>query len=48
MLLDLPLERGVDPTVFGNDALSRAIRGGHTEIQQMLKAKIPWYRRLLQ
>ena len=44
LLLDLPLERGVDPGANDNEALRNA--NGNTYIVRLLKARIPWYRRL--
>jgi len=38
MLLDLPLERGVNPSARFNAPLNYACRNGHTEIVRMLLA----------
>jgi len=46
LLLELPPERGVDPTAENNEALRFASRHGQTDIVRLLKAKIPWYRRI--
>jgi len=48
MLLDLPPEKRVNPVARDNEGFRMARARGHTDIVCMLKAKIPWYRRLFQ